>query len=97
MRGLSVFALSTQEFVMSVALTLGRAIGRTAATAVHGAAVAVSATGQFGVDVAKGTADGYADHNARFTALRAKAAAMSAPEAPIAVAIVAKAPRTAKA
>lgn len=55
----------------SFGLTIGRGIGYSAAAVVHGTAVAVKATGQFGADVVAGTTDGYAEHSARLAALRA--------------------------
>ena len=53
--------------------TCGRAIGRVAATTVHGLAVAAVGTGRFGQDVAAGASAGYAQHAERFAAQRAEA------------------------
>lgn len=71
-------ALSNKGFLMttstssSLGLKLGRGLGYAAAATVHGASVAVTATGQFGADVVAGTAAGYTDHSARLAALRAQ-------------------------
>lgn len=71
--------------------TVGRAVGSSAAHAVHFAAVALSATGRFGADVASGTAAGYRDTAAvRSAQRRAAAAAVAAaktPETAIAVSL----------
>ena len=50
---------------------IGRGIGRVGATAVHAACVTGTVTGQFGLDVIGGVADGYVDHAARLAAKRA--------------------------
>jgi hypothetical protein len=56
---------------MTIASTIGRTIGATAAYTVHAAAVSVKATGRFGADVVLGTSEGYADHSERLAAQRA--------------------------
>lgn len=55
-------------------LTIGRALGRVAATTVHAGAVAATYTGNFGKDVATGTSLSYAEHSARLATLRLAAA-----------------------
>lgn len=57
---------------MTFALTLGRGIGRAAATVVHAACVSASYTGDFGKDVLEGTTTGYVDNAARLAAARAR-------------------------
>ena len=54
----------------SFGVSIGRAIGYSAAAVAHGAAVSVKATGQFGADVVTGTTTGYAEHAERFAAIR---------------------------
>jgi len=72
-----IMATSTSTF----GLTIGRALGRTAATAVHAGAVAATYTGNFGKDVATGSVEAYAEHSLRLAAQReaAKAARTFAP------------------
>ena len=55
----------------SFGIKLGRGIGYAAAATVHGASVAVTATGKFGADVVTGTSTGYTDHSERLAAIRA--------------------------
>lgn len=50
--------------------TIGRGLGRAAATAVHAGAVAATYTGNFGRDLAAGSADAYAEHSVRLAAQR---------------------------
>lgn len=71
---------------MSVGNTIGRAIGYTAAATVNAAVVTAKATGRFGEDVVLGTTTGYAEHSARFAALRAEIAA----QRPASIAITVK-------
>lgn len=68
---------------MSIGNTIGRGIGYSAAALVHGAAVAATATGQFGKDVATGSTQAYAEHSVRLANLRKVAAA----QRPAAIAI----------
>ena len=64
----------------SFGVSIGRAIGYSAAAVAHGAACSVKATGQFGADVVAGTTTGYVEHSERFAALRKEAnAARPAP------------------
>lgn len=58
--------------------TVGRAVGRIAATTVHSVAVVVTSTGRFGQDVAAGAGAGYSEHSDRLAALRVQAAALRA-------------------
>lgn len=74
---------------MTFGTSLGRGIGRTGATLVHAGAVALSATGKFGTDVAAGTTQAYDEHSVRLAQLR-----MAAPPRSIKVSY---APRKAKA
>lgn len=68
--------------------SIGKAVGTSAAYALHGAATAVSYTGRFGADIATGAATGYVETNTRLAAQReaAKAAReftpIAAPAAP---------------
>ena len=62
---------------MTIAITIGRAIGSSAAHVVHGTCVAASYTGQFGKDLVAGTASGYVDNAARLADLRAARPARS--------------------
>lgn len=55
-------------------LTIGRALGRVAATTVHAGAVAATYTGNFGKDVATGTSLAYTEHSERLATLRLAAA-----------------------
>ena len=55
---------------MTVGNKIGRAIGYTAAATVNASIVAAKATGRFGQEVIDGTAEGYAEHSARFAAQR---------------------------
>lgn len=92
----SNFALFIYLLIMtttskSFGVSIGRAIGYSAAAVAHGAAVSVKATGQFGADVVAGTTEGYTEHAARFAALRMEVAKAR----PASIAIKAKA--TAKA
>jgi hypothetical protein len=59
-----------KEFVMSAGSTVGKFIGNTAAYAVHGAAVAVNATGKFGADVVSSTGEQYTAKSAELQARR---------------------------
>lgn len=74
----------------SFGIKLGRGIGYAAAATVHGAAVAVTATGKFGADVVTGTTVGYSEHSERLAAIRAGMTSM--PTLPAAKAPKAKAP-----
>ena len=67
--------MSTSTHTSTFGLTIGRALGRTAATAVHGAAVAATYTGNFGKDVATGSALAYTEHSLRLAAQREAAKA----------------------
>lgn len=62
---------------MSFGNTLGRGVGRSAATLVHAASVAASATGQFGTDLSAGTVQAYDEHSARLATIRKGAAPRS--------------------
>lgn len=55
---------------MSAGSTVGKFIGNTAAYAVHGAAVAVNATGRFGADVVSSTGAQYTVKSAELAAKR---------------------------
>lgn len=55
---------------MTIAITIGRAIGSSAAHVAHGACVAASYSGQFGKDLASGTSAGYTDNALRLAAAR---------------------------
>lgn len=54
----------------SIGLTIGRALGNTAAYTVHGAIRAGQMTGQFGKDVAAGAGAAYAEKAAQLAAER---------------------------
>lgn len=75
---------------MTIAHTLGRFAGYTAAVAGHAVCATATATGDFGKDLAEGAVTGYVDHAARLAELRA------ARPARIAIAVV-PAPARAKA
>lgn len=79
----------------SFGVSIGRAIGYSAAAVAHGAAVSVKATGQFGADVITGTTEGYGEHAERFAAIRAQVRASRPAPRPASIAIKTKA--TAKA
>ena len=69
----------TASHTPTFGLTIGRALGRVAATTVHAGAVAVTYTGNFGKDMATGTNLAYTEHSARLATLRmANAAARPA-------------------
>lgn len=70
---------------MTIATSIGRTIGRVAATSVHAAVVGAQYTGHFGADLAAGTSAGYVDHTER---LAAKRAARNAERGSIAVQVV---------
>ena len=55
---------------MTIGITIGRAVGRSAATIVHAGAVAATYTGQLGADLATGTVLAYGEHSARLATLR---------------------------
>lgn len=55
---------------MSAGSIVGKFIGNTAAYAVHGAAVAVNATGKFGADVVATTGEQYSAKSAELAARR---------------------------
>lgn len=76
---------------MSIGNTLGRAIGYTAAAAVHGACATASATGRFGQDLMVGTTEAYSEHSERLAL--ARAAVARARESGIAIETVTVAPR----
>jgi hypothetical protein len=61
----------------SIGLVIGKALGNTAAYAVHGAARAAAATGQFGADVAAGATAQYAVKSPELEARRAELLAKS--------------------
>lgn len=54
----------------SLGLTIGAAIGKGAAYAVHGAISTAQASGRFGADLAAGAQSGYADKAAELAAKR---------------------------
>lgn len=56
---------------MSLGNSIGRGLGRAAATTVHAAHVIVSATGQFGKDLVDGTSSAYEEHSDRLARIRA--------------------------
>jgi len=76
---------------MTIANTLGRAIGATAAYTAHAAAVSIKSTGRFGVDLIDGTTEGYADHSARLAAQRELAYGAAGKPKSIAIAVKRKA------
>ncbi len=57
---------------MSLGNTIGKGIGRAAATVVHAGHVAAMTSGQFGADVASGTKLSYGEHSTRLAQLRAE-------------------------
>jgi len=61
----------------TIGLSLGKFIGTSAAYAVHGAARAASATGEFGKGVAAGATEQYAVKNAELQQRRLELAAQS--------------------
>lgn len=61
----------------TIGLSLGKFIGNSAAYAVHGAARAASATGEFGKGVAAGAAEQYAVKNAELQQRRLELAAQA--------------------
>lgn len=67
--------MTTATHTPTFGLTIGRALGRAAATTVHAGAVAASYTGNFGKDIATGTSLAYTEHSARLATLRLAAAA----------------------
>ena len=58
---------------MTFGITLGNALGRTAATLGHAACATANYTGQFGQDVMTGTVESYVVHSERLAAVRAEA------------------------
>lgn len=58
---------------MTFGITLGHALGRTAATLGHAACATANYTGQFGQDVMAGTVESYVTHSERLAAVRAAA------------------------
>ena len=59
----------------SIALSIGAAIGKGAAYAVHGAIAGAQASGRFGQDVAAGAQEGYATKSVELARKRAEALA----------------------
>jgi hypothetical protein len=74
--------------------TIGRALGTSAAYAVHGAVSAAQYTGRFGQDVASGATEQYAAKSAELSARREQLAEQRA--AAISAAVEAAAPPVAK-
>ena len=62
---------------MSAGTSVGKFIGNTAAYAVHGACVAVNATGKFGAEVVAATGEQYTVKSAELAAAREAARAAS--------------------
>ena len=82
---------------MTFGITLGNAIGRTAATLGHAACATANYTGQFGQDVMLGTVESYVTHSERLSAQRAAVARARERQVSIAVEVVASPARRAKA
>ena len=57
---------------MTIGISIGRGIGKTAAALVHVSAKSATYAGQFGTDIAAGASSGYTESAAEYSARRAQ-------------------------